>query len=98
MTGQAAEGAAWSATTRPHQTARGLATELSRGARRAYVHTRALDAEGGRAVSILFDDHGRLLGAFREEHEDPALPIDERIRRQHAEIVDSVISGRLALP
>jgi len=88
----------WTASTRPQQTSRGLATELSRGERRAYVHTRVFEAEGGRAVSILFDDRGRLVGAFREQPAQAALPLDERLRRQHAEIVDAVVSGRVLLP
>lgn len=92
------ETSGWTASTRPHQTARGLASKLSRGDRRAYVHTRALEAEGGRAVSILFDERGRLLGAFREVRFEPSVATDERIRRQHAEIVEAVVSGRLVLP
>lgn len=91
------EAPGWTASTRPQQTSRGLATELSRGEHRAYVHTRVFEAEGGRAVSILFDDRGRLVGAFREQSQAP-LQLEERLRRQHAEIVDGVVSGRIPLP
>ena len=96
--GAANEAPGWTASTRPQQTSRGLATELSRGEHRAYVHTRVFEAEGGRAVSILFDDRGRLVGAFREQQTQAPLMLEERLRRQHAEIVDGVVSGRIPLP
>ena len=93
----------WITSTRPWPTRYGLATQLSRGAQRAYVHTKDLGPDRSQIVSIVFDDRGVLLAAFRYGYEllidapDREAQLCERIRLQHLDVTSAVLLGRIAV-
>ena len=67
------------------------------------MHTKDLGRERSQIVSIVFDDRGALLAAFRYGYEhllhapDLETQLGERIRLQHLDVTSAVLLGRIAL-